>query len=364
MNFFAAVVACYGLLQNSTAVVIGAMIIAMLLGPINGLALGINFGDWKLLRRSGLAEGLGVLLVMGVAIVVGRLHLDVPLGSEILARTKPNILDLVIAAAGGAAGAYSMISPRLRAGVVGVAIATALVPPLASAGLLFARGDIASLALGSGAFVLFLTNLVTIQATASAVFWVKGFHSPVSEGRKGLELVRRNGVSLTLLMVLGVFLFAGFRSSVAEASRTTRLEDTLGLLVRSKVAGARLSSVSIREGRGVTVLSAVVQSPRAMTPGEVGDLEDLLEEVVSGQATLFIRTIVTKEASRSGWLHETRSQEEARPQFPGDTLPKEEASGRSDPPVGEDGPSVDPGGPGDGEVVDAEGGGTSDEGGL
>lgn len=104
MNALAAVVASYGLLENSTAVVIGAMIIALLLGPITGIALALVDGDQSLLRKALVAEVSGVLLVLVVGFLIGKLHEGVSPGSEIMGRTAPNILDLVIALAGGAAG--------------------------------------------------------------------------------------------------------------------------------------------------------------------------------------------------------------------------------------------------------------------
>src|SRR5690606_25504842 len=97
MNLLATIVASYGLIQNSTAVVIGAMIIAMLLGPINGLALAFNDGNFKLLRRAGSAEAVGVVIVLVTSMVIGKIHQDIPATNEILSRTAPNILDLIIA---------------------------------------------------------------------------------------------------------------------------------------------------------------------------------------------------------------------------------------------------------------------------
>ena len=88
-----------------------------------------------------------------------------------LERTSPNFFELMIALAGGAAGAYASISPRLSVAFVGVAIATALVPPLASCGLLLARGDFD---LAEGAFLLAVMNIVAIQSRASFVMWVSG----------------------------------------------------------------------------------------------------------------------------------------------------------------------------------------------
>jgi uncharacterized hydrophobic protein (TIGR00271 family) len=124
MNALATVIASCGLLQDSTAVVIGAMVLATLLGPTFGLALALVDGDHALLRKALLAATGGVGLCLSIAILIGVLHQDAPLTREILARTKPSLLDLVIALAGGAAGAYATVSPRLSAGLVGVAIAS------------------------------------------------------------------------------------------------------------------------------------------------------------------------------------------------------------------------------------------------
>jgi uncharacterized hydrophobic protein (TIGR00271 family) len=92
MNALATIVACYGLLADSTAVVIGAMVIAMLLGPITGIALGLVDGDNQLLRQAIVTELAGVLTVMVIAFIIGKLHQDIPVGKEIMARTAPNIL--------------------------------------------------------------------------------------------------------------------------------------------------------------------------------------------------------------------------------------------------------------------------------
>ncbi len=173
MNALATVVACYGLLEDSAAVVIGAMVIATLLGPITGFALALVDGDNGLLRKALLAEASGVVLVLCMALLIGVIHRDAPLTREILARTRPTLLDVIIALAGGAAGAYASASPRLSAGLVGVAIATALVPPLSACGICLGRGEAD---LGCGAFVLFVTNLVAIQFASSVVLCLCGFN--------------------------------------------------------------------------------------------------------------------------------------------------------------------------------------------
>lgn len=141
MNGLATVVACYGLFENSPAVVIGAMIIAMLLGPIAGGSMGLVDRNSALVRKALATLLGGFLVVYVIAFLLGIIHRDIPLTDEIYSRTTPNLMDLLIALGGGAADAYSMISPRLSVAFVGVAIAAALVPPLSSSAICLARGE-------------------------------------------------------------------------------------------------------------------------------------------------------------------------------------------------------------------------------
>jgi len=94
MNVLAAVIACYGLLANSPAVVIGAMIVAMLLGPIMGAALALVDSDMALLRSALFTLIGGALAVMITASVLGLIHRDIPITNEIMARTSPNLLEM------------------------------------------------------------------------------------------------------------------------------------------------------------------------------------------------------------------------------------------------------------------------------
>ncbi|MGB5876361.1 MAG: DUF389 domain-containing protein [Psychrobacter nivimaris] len=181
MNILSAIIASYGLVTNSAAVVIGAMLVAMMLGPITGIALAIIDHRMPLLRKSLFTVIIGVSLVVLVGFIVGWLHKDQPLTAEILSRTQPTSMDLMIALAGGTAGAYAMVSPHLSVAVVGVAVATALVPPLAASGILLANGE---MQLGLGALLLAATNILAIQFTNALVLWVLGFRRLVDDDYK------------------------------------------------------------------------------------------------------------------------------------------------------------------------------------
>jgi uncharacterized hydrophobic protein (TIGR00271 family) len=130
MNALATVIACYGLFAGSAAVVIGAMVVAILLGPISGVALGLNEGDRSLLGTALISLVGGIAWTLAIGLVIGVIHRDVPLTSEILSRTDLSLFDLMVALAGGTAGAVALVSPRVGTAIFGVAVATALVPHL------------------------------------------------------------------------------------------------------------------------------------------------------------------------------------------------------------------------------------------
>lgn len=297
MNTLAAVVASYGLLQNSTAVIIGAMIIAMLLGPITGIALALVDGDQPLLRRSLLAEAAGVALVLLIGLALGRIHSGMTLGSEIIARTAPNLLDLIIALAGGAAGGYATASPRLSAGLVGVAIATALVPPLCSCGICLARGLYKE---GGGAFLLFLTNFVAIQSVTSLVFWVRGFHR--LSNLHGRVVLKRFAPSAILLVALAILLGHSLQVNVARETLRSQARSLLRDEIKGKGA-ASLTDLSVRGYGERVTLTAVVRAPWVITPSSCARLQSRIRRMTGrSDIDLHIRTILTRECDAQKFL--------------------------------------------------------------
>ncbi len=160
-----AAIATLGLLQNSTAVVIGAMLVSPLLGPIMGVGFGLATIDWKLIRRSLLTLLAGVAVAVVIAMLLVWLSPIKDVTTELRARTQPTLLDLGVAVVGGIAGVYAILR-KLSGVMVGVAIATALVPPLSTVGFGLATGrfDFAA-----GASLLFLTNTLAIAFAGTAV---------------------------------------------------------------------------------------------------------------------------------------------------------------------------------------------------
>jgi uncharacterized hydrophobic protein (TIGR00271 family) len=186
--FFLVILSCsiatLGLITDSPAVIIGAMLLAPLMSPIVGIGLFSIVGDRDRLGDSLSALLRGIVLAVGLAVVVALINYFLPivsmqeLSSEIIARTRPTPIDMVIAFAGGLAAAYALTQPNLSAALPGVAIATALMPPLCTVGIGIAlqRWEVAG-----GATLLFLTNGVTIAFAAILIFFLRGFGSSVVE---------------------------------------------------------------------------------------------------------------------------------------------------------------------------------------
>ncbi|RQT27349.1 DUF389 domain-containing protein [Burkholderia cepacia] len=162
-------IASIGLDVNSTAVIIGAMLISPLMGPIMGLGYGIGIYDFGLIRRS--LQNLGIATLISLATSTLYFSLSPLTGehSELLARTSPSIWDVLIALFGGLVGMVGATRSEKTNVIPGVAIATALMPPLCTAGYGLAHG---SLQYFAGAFYLFSINCVFIAFATVIVTWV------------------------------------------------------------------------------------------------------------------------------------------------------------------------------------------------
>lgn len=156
---FAIIIASVGLNTNSTAVIIGAMLISPLMGPILGVGLGLGVNDFLLVRRSLRNLGIAVLISVLASTLYFLISPLSEIQSELLARTKPTFFDVLIAFFGGAAGIVALSRTEKSNAVPGVAIATALMPPLCTAGYGLATGEIRYFL---GATYLFVINTVFI----------------------------------------------------------------------------------------------------------------------------------------------------------------------------------------------------------
>ena len=276
MNILSAIIASYGLVTNSAAVVIGAMLVAMMLGPITGVALAIIDYRMPLLRKSLFTVVAGISLVVLVGFLIGLLHNEQPLTSEILSRTQPTSMDLMIALAGGTAGAYAMVSPHLSVAVVGVAVATALVPPLAASGILFANNEIQ---LGLGALLLAITNIIAIQFTNALVLWLLGFRRLVDDDYKSntyLIFLRRNAVTLLLLAGLGTYLSINLQTNAKQQVFESSTKEAINNYFIDK--GNVLTNTQFETSEENQVVRAVISGETTPSSYDVRQIEAIITE--------------------------------------------------------------------------------------
>ena len=178
----ATMIATFGLYINSASVIIGAMLLAPLMQPIVGVSMGLLRQDISLLTSASKSVAVGVFAVLFTAMFIALLLPIEQLTSEMNGRLSPTILDMFVAIVSGIAAAYAKSNEKIIGSLAGVAIAVALVPPIAVAGVGLGWGE---WTMFSSAFLLFITNLVGIILAASLTFLMLGF-SPVSVAKKGI----------------------------------------------------------------------------------------------------------------------------------------------------------------------------------
>lgn len=243
-----AAIATLGLLQGSAAVVIGAMLVSPLLGPIMGVGFGLATLESGLIKRSlvTMAAGMAVAILVAMAIIWLSPINDVT--SEIRARTQPNLLDLGVAVVGGIAGVYAIMR-KLSGVMVGVAIATALVPPLSTIGFGLATGR---LDFALGAALLFLTNTLAIAFAATIVARLNKFGPSLTPQHTAMQVV---GIAVTL-GILSIPLALTLNNLAGEVSARSTVQAELRKLLGES---DRVDSMNVRiDGDRVTVDGVVL----------------------------------------------------------------------------------------------------------
>ncbi|MBK7325773.1 MAG: DUF389 domain-containing protein [Propionivibrio sp.] len=289
-------IAAFGLLANSAAVVIGAMLVSPLMAPIFGIALALSRGDLRLLRHAAIAEFGGVLLIIGFAFILGLLPFALEVTPEMLARTRPSLLDLFVAALAGLAGGLAMVDERTSPALPGVAIATSLTPPLATSGLSLAFGAYEG---AWGAFLLFFANFLTILAVAAAIFILAGFVTRAELGTRVDFLKRFSAAGIGLLAVAAIL-----TQQLVATIDDWRLKQSIVTTIEHALAddpGARLANVIYDQvSNGPVNVLATVNTPRSFSPIKVKAMQQSISENVKRDINLFVRCTITHDVAAAG----------------------------------------------------------------
>lgn len=199
-------IASFGLLLDSSAVIIGAMIIAPLMDPLLGISFSSLTNNRRFQAKSMFTILTGILLGLILSYLIGSSFGFLGQTQEIMARTRPTTLDLIVALASGTMGAYAKVRKTVGGSLYGVAIAISLVPPLSVVGIGLAMGN-PNIYLGAG--LLFLANVMSVILSGTVVFFLLGF----DYFRKDLRSLI---VPLVGILVLGIPLLFSFRAVIQK----------------------------------------------------------------------------------------------------------------------------------------------------
>jgi len=289
-------IAVFGILGDSTAVVIGAMLVAPLMLPVLGGAAAVVMGWPRRIVNRALLVAAGSVLAVALAaaisfIIPGR---AASLPAELMARTSPNFLDLGIALAAGAAGAYGQLRRHAADALTGVAVAVALVPPLAVVGITL---QLTEWQLAVGAALLFLANVVGIVIAASATFLAAGFVPGRNPLRGHTQILR--GVSWAAIAAIIVVLPMQFgRGAVLpEPDPTEEVIAVVEEYVAERGLSSEVINVDVEVDDGITKIDVVVAS--SMAAPLVDPLAELLAEDLSMpvRLNLLVASTETKRAT-------------------------------------------------------------------
>ncbi|AFY71785.1 protein of unknown function DUF389 [Thalassoporum mexicanum PCC 7367] len=265
--FGSCALATFGLLSNSAAVIIGAMIVAPLMLPIRGIAFGALEGEGKLLREGLKALIVGIVVAIALACLIS-LSVGLPTyGSEVWARSSPTLLDLGVAVVAGGISGYAKVQPKISSAVAGTAIAVALMPPVCVIGLGLAQGD---WELSQGATLLFCTNLFGITLSCMLTFLAAGY-TPLSRARRAIAFATAS-TAVLLFPLLG---------SLLQLITQSRLEKSVQNALQNRTITferAQIIESDVNWLANPPEVLLIVSSAVEITPKQVRLLETFIEQ--------------------------------------------------------------------------------------
>ncbi|MEO1377123.1 MAG: DUF389 domain-containing protein [Cyanobacteria bacterium J06635_10] len=293
-----AIISTLGLLASSAATIIGAMIIAPLMGPIIAIspkgmrfanAYSIASGNQRLLKRSSFTLFKGVLLTIIISIIITKLVGIRTFGPEIWGRTRPTLLDLGVALAAGGAGGFALTRRSIANALPGVAISVALVPPLSVVGIGIGM-NANSIAAGSG--LLFLANLAGIIFSSSIIFLAHDYGS-FQKARHGLV------ISVASLIILGLPLGLSLETFLIKEHTRRHIEY---LLYRRTItfSNSDIKRIDVRrDGERFVVDIEVAVPTESLSANQVQLVQKFLEDNLKVPLTLKVKVIPIQEYTAS-----------------------------------------------------------------
>ncbi len=276
------ILATVGLFLNSASVIIGAMLLAPLMQPIVSFSMGLLRFDMDLFWHGLRSVAVGISLVLLLSALTALSLPFETITAEISGRLHPTLLDLIVAIVSGIAAAYAKNNPKIIGSLAGVAIAVALVPPIATAGIGLGWGN---WEIFKSAFLLFLTNFAGIIFAASLTFMVLGF-SPIKRAKKGMI------ISGILLLLICIPLYFSFSFMVKDANIKNILEDKIVYIDNIKID---LENITISHAKAkLLIVRCDLITDKHLTKKERKELKEVLSDSIkaySDKEKLVIQTL-------------------------------------------------------------------------
>jgi uncharacterized hydrophobic protein (TIGR00271 family) len=275
-------IAILGLLLSSPAVVIGAMLISPLMSPIMSLGFSLSVLDFKQMKKSLEALVCGIIVALTISWLIVMFSPITDATPEILTRTQPNLFDLLVAIFSGLAGGYAVIK-RKGETIVGVAIATALMPPLAVVGFGLATSN---MSIAKGAFMLFMTNLFAISLSVTLMTKFYGFGGEHSPKHTAWQLILIASIFGILSLPLGVALKdIGYQTYITKITQSS-IKEYFG----EKQSRISQFNVKFNHNEGVTI-DAVVLTPQYKSKAQ-SEIKTVLNQKTGENINLSLDQVV------------------------------------------------------------------------
>ncbi|GAB6099976.1 TIGR00341 family protein [Halanaerocella petrolearia] len=285
----ASLIASLGLILNNTPVIVGSMIIAPVFGPIAAMAIGIVLGDWNLFSKGLSAEGIVITIAIAIGGIFGLIIPNVSVNQAIQVRMFPTIADLLIAFAAGGAGAYSLIMNVKSQQLVGVVIAAALIPVMATLGIGVALWN---LSMVLGASLLLLGNLFSLLLAIIVVFYSKGLKPQWWYKSTAKKMIKK---SLVFLIIAVIVLTIPLSLITYNQMIKEKPSDTVRKIYRDYFGDeleARLESITVNaENKAATL---VLYAPDELDKSTFAELATEIRKELGADYVVSFEIIPTK----------------------------------------------------------------------
>ncbi|MDJ0725228.1 MAG: DUF389 domain-containing protein [Prochloraceae cyanobacterium] len=304
-------IATFGLIINSAAVIIGAMIIAPLMLPLRGLPFAALEADLELLRKSFISILVGSLIAIFCSSLVGVIIGFPSFGSEVASRTQPTLIDLLIAITAGSISGYAKVRPAIGDAIPGTAISVALMPPLCVIGLTLSQGQ---WQLTQGATLLYLTNLIGINFACLIVYFLAGYAGSDEVGQKISW-----GIAIILMSLLAIPLGFSFWQLLDQERVERSIPKAILDIERTDI---KIKTNTIDYANNPPLILIEARATKVITGSEILAIENALQKELNRDFKVVFDLTLSREID-SSTIEEPKAIEENEDFSPADrTEPK------------------------------------------